>query len=87
MAIKAVNDTTGPDGLVLILLIYGAYSRMSNLDSLAPSITDRIVIIRKAIAEIIKLRAKQTVNSALYHRNGLDTTLIHDLPLNSEVFI
>jgi len=87
MAIKAVNDTTGPDGLVLILLIYGAYSRMSNLDSLAPSITDRIVIIRKVIAEIIKLRAKQTVNSALYHCNGLDTTLIHDLPLNSEVFI
>ena len=87
MAIKAVNDTTGPDGLVLILLIYGAYSRMSNLDSLAPSITDRIVIIRKVIAEIIKLRAKQTVNSALYHCNGLDTTLIHDLPLNSEVLI
>ena len=87
MAIKAVNDTTGPDGLVLILLIYGAYSRMSNLDSLAPSITDRIVIIRKVIAEIIKLRAKQTVNSALYHRNGPDTTPIHNLPLNSEVLV
>ena len=87
MAIKAVNDTTGPDGLVLILLVYGAYLRMSNLDPPVPSITDRVVIIRKAMAEIVKLRAKQTVNSALYYRNGLNTTLIHDLPLNSEVFI
>ena len=60
---------------------------MSNLDPSAPSITDRAAVIRKVIAEIIKLRAKQTVNSALYHCNGLDTTLIYDLSLNSEVFI
>ena len=76
MAVKAVNDTAGPDGLVLILLVYGAYLRMSNLDPPAPSIINRAVIIRKAMAEIVKLRAKQTVNSALHHRNGLDTTPI-----------
>jgi hypothetical protein len=87
MAVKAVNDTAGPDGLVPILLVYGAYPRMSNLDPPAPSVTDRAAIIRKAIAEIVKLRAKQTVNSALYHRNGPDTTPIHDLPLNSEVLV
>jgi hypothetical protein len=60
---------------------------MSNLDPSAPSVIDRVVIIRKVMAEIVKLRAKQTVNSALYYRNGLDTTLIHDLPLNSEVLV
>jgi hypothetical protein len=87
MAIKAVNDTIGPDGLVLILLVYRAYPRISNLNSPAPSVIDRAAVIRKAMAEIIKLRAKQTVNSALYHRNGLDTTLIHNFPLNSKVFI
>jgi hypothetical protein len=87
MAVKAVNDTAGPDRLVPILLVYGAYLRMSNLDPPVPSITDRVVIIRKAMAEIVKLRAKQTVNSALYYRNGPDTTLIYDLPLNSKVLI
>ena len=87
MAVKAVNDTAGPDGLVPTLLVYGAYPRMSNLDPPAPSVIDRAAIIRKAMAEIVKLRAKQTVNSALYYCNGLDTTLIHDLPFNSEVFI
>jgi hypothetical protein len=58
MAVKAVNDTVGPDRLVLILLVYGAYPRISNLDPLIPFIIDRAVIIRKAMAEIVKLRAK-----------------------------
>jgi hypothetical protein len=39
------------------------------------------------MTEIIKLRAKQTVNKALYRRNRLDTTLIHNFLFNSEVFI
>ena len=34
MAVKAVNDTAGLDGLVPTLLVYGAYLRMSNLDPL-----------------------------------------------------
>jgi hypothetical protein len=60
---------------------------MSNLDPPAPSVIDRAAIIRKAMAEIVKLRAKQTVNSALHHCNKPDTTLIHDLLLNSEVLM
>jgi hypothetical protein len=58
MAVKAVNDIAGPNGLVSILLVYRAYPRISNLDSSAPFIIDRAAIIQKAIAEIIKLRAK-----------------------------
>jgi hypothetical protein len=58
MAVKAVNDTTSPNGLVPTLLVYGAYPRISKLDPPALSITDRVAIIRKAIAEIVKLRAK-----------------------------
>ena len=58
MAVKAVNNTTGLDGLVPTLLVYRAYLRISNLDPPAPSIIDRAAIIRKAIAKIVKLRAK-----------------------------
>ena len=87
MAVKAVNDTTGPDGLVPTLLVYGAYPRISNLDPPAPSITEQAAVIRKAIAEIVKLWAKQTVNNALHHYNGPNTTLVYDLPLNSKVLI
>jgi hypothetical protein len=38
MVVKAVNDTAGPDGLVLILLVFGAFSRMTELDVPALSI-------------------------------------------------
>jgi hypothetical protein len=40
MAVKAVNDTAGPDRLVPTLLVYGAYLRISKLDPPAPSIMD-----------------------------------------------
>ena len=58
MAVKAVNDTTGLDGLVPTLLVYGAYLRISNLDPPAPFITEQATIIQKAIAKIVKLWAK-----------------------------
>ena len=58
MAVKAVNNTAGPNGLVLTLLVYGAYLRISNLDSPTPSIIERAAIIRKVMAEIVKLWAK-----------------------------
>jgi hypothetical protein len=87
MAIKAINNTTGPNRLVPTLLVYRAYPRISNLDPPAPSITNRAAIIQKAIAEIIKLQAKQAVNSALHHYNRPNTTLVYNLPLNSKVLI
>src|ERR1700722_782047 len=39
------------------------------------------------MAKIVKLRAKQTINNALYYCNGPNTTLVHNLPLNSKVLI
>jgi hypothetical protein len=87
MAIKAVNNTIGPNRLVPTLLVYRAYSRISNLDPPAPFITDRAAVIQKAIAEIVKLQAKQTVNKALHYYNRPNITLIYDLPLNSKVLI
>ena len=62
MAIKAVNDTTGPDRLVPTLLVYGAYPRISKLDPPALSITERAAIIQKAMAEIVKLQAKHDLS-------------------------
>jgi hypothetical protein len=87
MAVKAINNTASPNRLVPTLLVYGAYLRISNLGPPTPSIIERAAIIRKAIAKIVKLRAKQAVNSALYYRNGPNITLVYNLPLNSKVLI
>jgi hypothetical protein len=87
MAIKAVNNTASPNGLVPTLLVYGAYLRISNLGPPTPSITERAAIIQKAIAKIVKLQAKQAINSALYYHNRPNTTSVYNLPLNSKVLI
>jgi len=87
MAIKAVNNTASPNGLVPTLLVYRAYLRISNLGPPTPSITEQAAAIRKAIAEIVKLWAKQTINNALHYRNGPNITLVYNLPLNSKVLI
>ena len=60
MAVEAVNDTAGSNGLVPTLLLYGAYPRISNLDPPALSITDQATAIRKAMAEYSQAIGHQT---------------------------
>jgi hypothetical protein len=67
MAIKAVNNTTSPNSLVLTLLVFSAYPRITNLDPPTPLITVRATAIYKVIAEITKLQAYKSVSNTLYH--------------------
>jgi hypothetical protein len=87
MAVKAVNDTAGPDGLIPTLLVYGAYPRMVDTDPPAPSIAQRAAAIRKAMQEVSKIRAERQVATALNTRNGPDTADIHATPINEEVLV
>jgi len=59
MAFKAINDSAGPNGLIPTLLVYGAFPRMSEFDPLSPTVTQRATVIKKAMEEIHKLRAKR----------------------------
>jgi hypothetical protein len=38
MAVKAINDLAGPDGIMLILLVFGAYLRIIKDSALLPFI-------------------------------------------------
>ena len=87
MAFKAINDIAGPDSLIPILLVYGAYPRMTENDPLSPSVSQRTIAIRKAMTELQKIRAKQQVTTALNHRNGPNTTSVQELPLNSDALV
>jgi hypothetical protein len=87
MVVKAINDTVGPDGLVLILLVFGAYPRMHAMNPPAPSITQRAMAIEKAMTEIRKFRAERQVADALNTRNGPIVISVHDLSINSDVLV
>ena len=59
MAFKAINDLARPNGLIPTLLVFRAYPRIIKLNILSPIVTQRATVIKKAIAEIYKLQAKQ----------------------------
>jgi hypothetical protein len=61
MAFKAINNTAGLDGLVPTLLVFGVYPRMVEFNAPSPTVTQRAATIKKAMAEIQKLRAERQV--------------------------
>ena len=87
MAFKALNDTAGLDGLVPTLLVFGAYPRMTELDAPSPTVTQCVNVVKKAMAEIRKLRAERQVANALSMWNGPKIDAVHNLPLNSPILV
>ena len=87
MAVKAVNDTAGPDGLVPTLLVFGAYPRMTTESPPSPSMVKRSEAIEKAMKVLRKLSAERKVTDALNARNGPNTADVLALPLQSEVLV
>jgi hypothetical protein len=81
ITVKAVNDSAGPDGIVLILLVFGLYLRMTEIDAPSPTIVKRAEAIRAATKEVRQLYTKRQVNNALAIRNGLNTMVTVDLLL------
>ena len=87
MAVKALNNSIGPNSLVPTLLIFGAFPQISDSDVLALSIQQYTVAICKAMEEIIKERVKRIVNNTLNTRNGFNMEVLYDLPPNSPVLV
>jgi hypothetical protein len=87
MAFKALNNTAGPDGLVPTLLVFSAYLRITELDAPLPTVTQRANAVKKAIAEICKLRTERQVADALSMQNRPKTDAVYNLPPNSPVLV
>ena len=61
MAVKAVNDSAGPNGLVPTLLVFRAYPRISR-DNIPPALlVKRADAVRIAIQEVRRLHARRSV--------------------------
>jgi Reverse transcriptase (RNA-dependent DNA polymerase) len=87
MAVKAVNDTAGPNGLVPTLLVFGAYPKMTDSDASATTVNQRAKAIQLAMKEVNRLHATQQVQKALATRNGPDTSTVLDAPINSKLWV
>ena len=67
MAFKAINDTVGPDSIIPTLLVFRAYPRLVEGDTPSLTVSYYTTILKKAIEEVYKLRAKRQVNDTLNH--------------------
>jgi hypothetical protein len=65
MAIKAVNNTAGPNGLVLTLLVFSTYPQITTTDTLSLTVTKHSKTITKAIKQIAELHVKRQVTNTL----------------------
>ncbi len=81
IAVKAINDLAGPNGIVPTLLVFRAYPRLTKDLLPLPSVTERAKAIYKAIKEVRRIYTKRQVKEALAMRNGLNTYKLHELPL------
>jgi hypothetical protein len=80
MAVKAINDSAGPDGIVPTLLVFGVYSQLTEIDPLSPLVTKRAEAICAATKEVRRFYAERRVKDALVIRNSLNTKKTLDLP-------
>jgi hypothetical protein len=87
MTFKALNDFAEFNELILTLLVFGTYFRMTEMNAFSSTITQRFVAMRKIMNEVRKLIAVRQVNDALNIRNDSSSILIHALSLNSDVLV
>jgi hypothetical protein len=87
MAIKAVNDTAGPDGLVPTLLVFGTYPQMATTNTPSLTVTERGKAITKAIKQIAELHTKRQVTDALRQQNRPNISDTLDVLIGGDVLV
>jgi hypothetical protein len=85
IVIKTINDLVGLDNIISILLVFGAYLRITNNSLLLLITIKRTETIRKTSNKIRKFYAKRHINDALRIRNSPNITEILQLPIQSKV--
>jgi hypothetical protein len=73
---KAINDLVGPDSIILILLVFGAYLRITNNSLLLLITIKKTKTIHKASNKIRKFYTKRHINDVLRIRNSPNITEI-----------
>jgi hypothetical protein len=85
ITVKVVNDSVRPNRIILILLVFSAYPRITENSAPSLIITKRTETICKTTKEIRRFYAGRQVIDALVIRNGPNTTTTLELPIQSDV--
>jgi hypothetical protein len=81
MTVKAINNSIKPDSIVFILLVFGVYSQLTEINLSFSLVTKKTEAICAATKEVRCLYTKRQVKDALVIRNSLNTKNILNLLL------
>lgn len=84
---KTINNLISSNKLVLTLLVFGIYPKMTKLDILFLSITQHAMAMKKIIDENRNCIISQKVNNIFNIYNELSIASIYDLPINLPVLV
>jgi hypothetical protein len=87
MTFKTLNDSINLDDLIFTLFVFDAYSRMIEMNVSSSTIIQRFIAMRRTMNKVRKLIVIRQLNDALNIRNNSSSILIHNLSLNSDVFV
>lgn len=88
MAVKAVNDSVGPNGLIPTLFVYGTLPRLGfSTDPPSPSMYERARAFRKASKEVSEYFARLQVSSALRTQTGPRVHDAHNVPIDGHILL
>lgn len=87
MFFKAINNLVGFNRLILILLIFDVYFRITKINIPSLIITWRVLTMQKTINEIQKYIVSHQVNNVLNTQNRPSTRSMHNLSINSPVLV
>jgi len=82
-----VNDTVGPDKLILILLVYSTYPYISREDKLTLLNIERARVIERVIDNVYRSNAKSAITKAIRTTRRLDVVAVLGLLLNVKVLV
>jgi ABC-type bacteriocin/lantibiotic exporter with double-glycine peptidase domain len=72
IVVKTINDSVGPDSIIPILLVFGAYLRITNNSLLLLITIKRTKAIRKTSNKVRKFYTKRYIKNIFRIRNGPD---------------
>ena len=87
MLVKAVNNTAEPDSLILTLLIFDTFPKISLNNVTSITTVEREKAIRKTIKKVAELHTKRHVNKALRTRNRPNITDMLGLAIGQDVLV
>jgi hypothetical protein len=87
MAIKAVNNTAGPDSLIPTLLVFSTYPQITITNTSSLTVTERGKVITKAMKQIAELHTKRQVTDVLRQQNGPNISNTLNVLIDKDVLV